>query len=298
MKTTLALALLLLPGPGNTSPKTRPVASLDNSVVITEADLSDWQASQACYGQGAMTSREAAFMRLLEAAIAERAMRSAGKPRVASSDLAKEAGRIDRETRAPDILDCIKRHFGKRVKRYHQVFVKTAFVESRMREFIMRDPKVQEPLRRKVASAAEDAARGSGMAETAERYGLSYASSTYQPGDGPARAPDLRHDRGMPPHGRERSVDPEFVRPHLAGLSPGELKKGLIESDYAFQIVRLLERREDGSILFETISSQKISQEEWLKTLPKMRLVVPEEGLRRWVSGIKGNPRLAAATLD
>jgi hypothetical protein len=49
-------------------------ARLDGRAAVAEHDLSDWQAAQACYGEGALTSRRAALMRLVEAAIAEKAM--------------------------------------------------------------------------------------------------------------------------------------------------------------------------------------------------------------------------------
>lgn len=106
---------------------------------MTESDLSDWRAAQACYGPDAPASREAAFLRLVEAAVAEEAMRRRGVPPPSQEDLARDADRIDRETRLPDVLACVKASFGPRRERYLAVFVRPALVESRFRELIERE---------------------------------------------------------------------------------------------------------------------------------------------------------------
>jgi hypothetical protein len=168
------------------------LARLEGRAAVTEPELSDWRAAQSCYGPGAPASREAAFLRLIEAAIAEEAMRRHGAPALSEEDLARDAERIDRETSAPDVLACVKAGFGSRRERYLAVFVRPALVESRLRELIGR-----------------------------ERHG---------------------------------------------GGAPGGPAAGL-------------------------------GQEGWLRASGPMNLDILDPGLKRWIRGIRGNPRLAAVRI-
>ena len=152
----------------------RIVASLEGRAIIREEDLSDYSAAQACYGPEAIASRKASLMRLLEAAIADEAMRTHDGPAPSAADLKADSERIDRETRAPEILACIKKHFENNPSRYLKIFVWSSLVESRFRLFLMSDPGVQEPPNRVIGDALNTVAPGVvlgiGIAIGAERF--------------------------------------------------------------------------------------------------------------------------------
>ncbi|MDE2293364.1 MAG: hypothetical protein KGL53_14880 [Elusimicrobia bacterium] len=284
----LALALALsAAAPAAAASASPAVAKLDGRVVVTEADLSDWSAAQACYGPGALTSRKAAFMRLTEAAVAEAAMAAHGGPVIDAAKLDAEVRRIDRETRAPEILACIKRSLG---ERYARVFVRPELVESSLRLFLMRDPKVQEGPRGKAEEALARARKGGSLEKAATALGLFYSSATYT--TAPSTTPaSFRPD--MPPPDYQAA----FIKGHLAALEPGEAAAAPIESDYAFQDVRLLSH--DGPRwTFEAAVARKASQEDWFGSMKKMRLQVLDKALYEWVKGLSGNPRLRAVRLE
>lgn len=111
------------------------VASLDGRVVVSERDISSWSSAQSCYGPDALTSRKAAFLKLLEVAIAESALRSAAGVVISSKDIEVEAKRFDSETRAPEILTCVKQNLGQD-EAYRRVFVHSILIESRLRQFL------------------------------------------------------------------------------------------------------------------------------------------------------------------
>ncbi|MBI5244094.1 MAG: hypothetical protein HY922_10535 [Elusimicrobia bacterium] len=283
------------------------VAKLDGEAVVTEAGLSDWQASQACYGEGAITSRNAGLMRLLEAAIAEKAMRQAGVAALTDADLAAEAARIDRETRAPDILECIKKTLepgvrdafsarassqapggaGEGKERYLAAFVRPTLVESRLRTFLIQDSGVQADPRRRIQDVLARLSKKASMESAAKEAALAYSSSTY--------AVEAPSETSIEPGRMPWSpFEKDFIEKYLKGLKAGQLRKEPIETDYDFRGVRLL--KTDGKKwTFESVYAPKVSQEDWFKSAPKMKLEISDEGLRQWVKGIKGNPRLAAA---
>lgn len=257
------------------------VARLDGTSIISEADLSGWSAAQACYGEGALTSRRAAFMRLTEAALADKAMRENGGPVIDDAVVAADAARIDRETQAPDILACIKGALG---KDYQRIFVRPSVTEASLRLFLMRDAAVQAPARKKVETAQQRALKGESLEAVSKELGLYYSSATYSLN--PATA-------SFRPETAPAEYQKEFIAKHLKGLSVGKFLDEPLESDYTFQAVRLLAQDEKGWF-FETAVARKVGQEDWFAGLKKAKLEVLDAELHGWVKGIKGNPRLKA----
>lgn len=246
---------------------------LDGRPVISEKDVSDYRAAQSCYGEGAISSRKAAFMRLLEGAIAEEAMRAHGGPALTEGDLQREADRIDRETRAPRVIACVKQRYAA-PRDYLRGYVRLAWVESRLRTFLAYDPKVQARPHLKVRRAFDHVLRGASFAASAGELGLAYSSATYSPSD-----------------------QPEFIRDHLARLPVDLVKAEPIETDYDLRLLRVLSK-EGSRWTFESVSARKEGQADWFQTLPKMKLSIADEPLRRWIGEFKGNPRLAAVSLS
>lgn len=275
MRALLLLLALAIPA------ASQDVVLLDGKVVVTEADLAGWSGAQGCYGEGALTSRRAAFMRLTEGALADAAMRRYGGPDITDVDVAKDAERIDKETQAPDILACIKSSLG---ADYRRVFVRPSYTESRLRLYLMRDAKVQAGEKKKVLEAVKNAGGKGGLEAAAKSLGLHYSSATYSatPATG-ANRPDL------PPAEYQK----DFISKNLEPLKPGQFSAEAIETDYTFQAVRLL-KHDDKGWLFETAVARKLGQEEWFKSLPKFKLEIRDADLHDWVKGIKGNPRLSA----
>lgn len=261
------------------------VVLLDGKPIVSEADLADWSGAQGCYGEGALTSRRAAFMRLTEAALAEAAMRAHGGPDITEADVAKDAERIDKETQAPDILACIKAALK---DDYRRLFVRPSYAESRLRLYLMRDAKVQEGRKKRVLEAARKAAGRGGLEAAAAELGLHYSSSTFSesPSSGAYR-PDL------PPAEYQK----DFIEKNLKPLKVGAFSPEPIETDYTFQTVRLLRHDEKGW-LFETAVARKLGQEEWFKSLKRFTLDIRDADLRGWVLSIKGNPRLSAVDIE
>lgn len=272
------LAACLLPVVLSAALGDKIIAELNGRSIISEKDLSDFQSTQACYGPAANASRQAAFMRLLEASIAEESMRRQHGPKVTDRDIATDAERIDRETRAPEILKCIKSSFGKDRRRYLRVFVKPALIESRFRQFIKDSPSVQALVRKKAEEALLLARRGRSLESIAQDFKIFYSSAVYA--ETAAEGEDQR-----------AIYETDFIRKYLADIVPGRVASRPAETDFDFKIIRLLHK--DGRRFgFELASVPKLNQEEWIQSISKMNLAIFDEGLDQWVRALKGNPRL------
>ena len=121
------------------------VARIGAKGEITEADLSDYSAAEGCYGPDSANSRKAAFMRMLEAAVTEELLAREAGIVLSAQDYQREMDRIDSGTRAPDVLDCIKRFFlfergkgfaGDGRRRYERVYLRKYILGRKFADFI------------------------------------------------------------------------------------------------------------------------------------------------------------------
>jgi hypothetical protein len=285
----ILFAVLTLPAAGGEG-AALPVASVGGGVV-SEIDISDWQAAQGCYGEDAITSRKAGFMRMYEAAILEEVLNNQAKSPVKTEEYDAEVARIDRETRAPDILGCIKKYFGGDGQRYRRVFIRPILVQRDIREYVKNSPGVQARAYALRDGILKDIENKKAFKDIGAARGVTYSTSTY------AIEEDTAAPAAMEPWKRWSPFEAAFINEHLKGLKPGEVKAAPIEDDAGIKFVRLIGVT-GIKYYFETLSLPKITTEEYLKLIPKLPARINDKELHDWVAPIKGNPLLAPADLD
>lgn len=284
----ILLAVLTLPASGGEG-AALPAASV-GSGVVSERDIADWQAAQGCYGEDAITSRKAGFMRMYEAAILEAVLDGAAKRPITAAEYDAEAARIDRETRAPDILACIKKHFGGDGPRYRRVFVRPILAQRYIREFVRGSADVQKKAYALRDAVSKDISEKRSFKEIGAARGVAYSTHTY------AVEEDTAAPVSQEPWRRWTPFEAAFIEEHLKGLRPGEAKPAPIEDDAGLRFVRLT-RVYGKKYDFETLTVPKVTTEEYLKLVPKLPARINDRELRDWVAPIKGNPLLAPADL-
>jgi hypothetical protein len=260
--------------------------------LVAEKDIEDWQAAQACYGPDALTSRRAGFMRLYEAALLDEVLKEAGRP-ITKAEYASEVARIDRETRAPEVLACIKKHFGKKTDRYERVFIRPILAQRFIRDFVKNDPRAQgrafeqrEAVRARVIKEPLPPEGIEPFAEVAEDLGVAYSTGAYT----------LEAPEGETGPGRWTPFETAFIEQHLQELEPGGVKPYPVEDELSITFIRYT-GKEGKKYLFEKLTINKLSTEAYLKSAPKVKCRIHDPELRAWVAGIKGNPLLAPADL-
>ena len=258
---------------------------------VSETDLSDWQAAQACYGPEAIASRKAGFMRLLEATLLDEALARVALRPITREEYAVETARIDAETRAPEILACIKKYFGGGAARYERVFVRPILAQRFIREHVRSDPKVQAGaygLRDKISKEAAEGVPFRGIKTAPE---VKYASASY------SLEPDTAAPAAGEPWKKWSPFQTAFIEEHLSALKPGEAGETPVEDELSIKFVRLLSVA-GGKYYFETLTVPKISTEQYLKGIPKIPCRINDRELRDWAASIKGNPLLAPAEIS
>jgi len=277
--------------PRSAAAQSNVTAELNGKAIVTEDDLVKWQGHQPCYGADVTSSRKAAFMRLFEARLAEYAMAIGSGPVINDAALKKEADRIDSETQAPEALDCIKKALPG--VSYLGIFVRPVLAESMFRTYLMTNRKVQDGPLAKIKKARELLAAKESFASAGAKTGLVYSSRTYTVEDpaGPNAPPSMN------PADRWAPWQADFIEKNLKSLKPGEICKEPIETDYNFEMVKLI--KGDGKkYFFESLLVNKTSQEDLLKNIKKGKLKVNDAEIKAWLLGIKGNPRLSAVDIE
>jgi len=257
---------------------------------ITEQDIADWQAAQSCYGEDAITSRKAGFMRLFEASILDQLLIRQGRP-ITGDDYKKEVARIDAETRAPDILNCIKKYFGDGTARYERVFVRPILAQRFIRELVKSGPKVQVKAYGLRDGTLKDIAAGKIFRDIGVARGIAYSTAAY------SMEEDTSAPASIEPWKRWSPFEASFIEENLKGLKPGEVKPGPIEDELTVKFVRLISVT-DKKYYFESLTVPKLSTEDYLKSVPKLSCRINDTELRDWAAPIKGNPILAPAEIE
>lgn len=275
------------------------VARIGKNRVITERDLEDFTKSESCYGPDAINSRRAGFMRMLEVAAAEELLERQARIVVSPDDYEKELGRIDRETRAPEMLDCIKAYFqfdkatgafkGDGRRRYERIFLRKNIVGRMNGQFYNSNPRVQGKAFKTRDRVLEKARKGASFADLAKEFNLEYSTRTFtleEPKDQQASTAAV-----TPPFMRWSPFEKQFIEDNLKDLKPGEMKPQPNEDANAITFIKLLSQA-DGKHHFETLLLRKVSTGEYYKTIPKIPCRIYDADLKDWVIGIQGRSGL------
>jgi len=279
------------------------VAKIGAKGIITEQDLTDFSAAESCYGSDAINSRKAGFMRMLEAAVTEEVLEREAGIVLSAGDYQKELDRIDRETRAPEVLDCIKKYFlfekgagfrGDGRRRYERVYLRKHVLGPLNSNFIKTDKRVQGEVFRTRDKVLEKAGQGVAFADLAREFGLDYSTHTYtleEPAGGKEKGPEPpRPDRRWSP------FEKQFIEDNLKNLAPGQMKPDPVDSQ-DFQFVRLLSNA-DGKYYFESMVLKRKTMEQYYAALRKFPSKIYDDELRSWLTGMPNHPMVRILGLE
>lgn len=255
---------------------------------VTEQDIADWQAAQGCYGEGAIVSRKAGFMRLLETSVLDEVLSRQARP-LTEEDYKKETARIDAETRAPEILACIKKHFEGDSARYRRVFIRPILVQRFTREKVKSDPAIQRKAYGVRDAVLNDIAAKKSFKEIGLARAITYSTSAYS----------LEEDTAAPaaePWKRWTPFEAAFIEENLKALKPGEAGVKPIEDELSLSFVKLI-KVTGNKYYFESLLVRKLSTEDFLKAVKKLPCRIYDRELRDWAYSIKGNPILVPAEI-
>ena len=119
----------------------RPIAKVDGIPIYSE-DIKDEKGIQHAYG--ANYTDEEALLLLFQQKLREYVLLKKLGIKIREKDIEKEKERIDRETKAPEILNRVKAYFNKDKKRYLKAFVYPVLVSRLLEQTFYFDTTIQK----------------------------------------------------------------------------------------------------------------------------------------------------------
>ncbi|MBI2890054.1 MAG: hypothetical protein HYY13_04640 [Nitrospirae bacterium] len=253
-------AVLVLCGACSRKPESPPLAARAGECEITQKDLQDRQEVLKITEEGRVVEPGIVLSHLLKACVGASIMKKHGKA-VTTEVLETEAGRIDRETLAPEVLARIKAVFGGRRKAYLANYILPVYVGRVLPYDVVRwSPEIQggrraeaEAWMRSVRERPREFDRRAKEALGREATGLDVTSEGWLPvhesrpgGPAPQSAlsgvpPNVAAAAGLPSGDAQRS-DAEwakrFLSETLSGVRPGEVVPEVVEMPDMFLVLR------------------------------------------------------------
>jgi hypothetical protein len=223
---------------------------------ISRQDMAYHAAVSSAYGNSDMKD-SAALVSLVHLALEREVGRAHGVV-VNVGELDSFSRYVDESSKAPDILVKVKAVFGSDTGAYRRLFLAPKVMSTKLREWFSRDPSVQAGQRKAIEKAWGEIHSGKGFEEAAKSSGLAFSEQKYEAGS--KKAPDalqLFFPEGV------ASMTPAF-RTELDKLEPGQLAETIIEDDYTFRIVRLVELN-DAAYRTEEIVAKKLEFGPWYR---------------------------------
>jgi hypothetical protein len=226
-------------------------------------------ATENCYRSDGETSAEEVLTKLADFFFYQSA---AGQlnVKVNREEIIAEAKRIDEETKAPDILACVKKAFGRNREDYLTYFVSPSLYNRKVHSAFNLSVSIHKEAIEKIEAVKAEVFKKPEKFETIGRSRGNFESSAYPPKE-KNTTPEI-----LIPYGFGEKTDyaeNPFVKNVLSRLKLGEIFPNVVEDDYSYKLVKLLssEKGNDGvtRYRFEAITVAKRSFDEWFREINK-----------------------------
>lgn len=222
-----------------------------------------------CYGDDKITSEIAAIKTInqfLESAV----LKSALNLEPSKNDLKEKSALINKDTRAPEILDCVKKVFGSDINSYLQLYVAPTLINPKLHNQFSISPKINEEEINKIKEIGDSVKQGKKLEDFEEYRKFEIPKEIEIP---PAfQLSRLNLDNST-------SSNP-LIEKVLKNLKPGEIWPDIIEDENGFQIIRLL-NEDENKYYVDGVSIPKKTFDPWFRDYVKnnVKIEIKDEQL-------------------
>jgi len=232
-----------------------------NNQKITQKDL-DYQIKvDSCYGLKNQ-AQEPALIEIINKFFEEQVLNSAFENKISDKELEKKAEWVDKNTKAPEILECVKKVFGEDRKKYLDFYIKPTLVNPRLHLEFSLSPRIHQREIEEIKAIKKDLDTGKKLEDF----------SNYQKWEIPK-------DTDFP-------TDP-LVDKVIKNLKLGQVWLNIIKDDFSYKIVRLLEEDKEKYYL-DGVIVQKMAFDPWFQDYVKRNIKI-EILDQELLTGIKTN---------
>ena len=223
---------------------------------ITEKEISYRVRIEKAYGNEGATE-EAALISLVNDAI-EYEIATIYGATIAQEEIGSFKRYVDKNTKAPEILEKVKLAFGNDHASYEKIYLVPKIMNWKLRSFYARNPDIHKSVMLLIEKAYALVSSGRSFQQAAGECGLQ--SSTFDIGDKEGKL--AKEFEGYIIQNNTAAKDP--LVPILESLSPGEISRNIVEDDSAYRIIKL-RARNGNTFSVEEITAFKRPFDEWLK---------------------------------
>ncbi|UCG59033.1 MAG: hypothetical protein JSU70_05895 [Phycisphaerales bacterium] len=163
---------------------------------------------------------------------------------------------VDENTKAPEILEKVKRVFGDDRASYEQIYLGPKIINRKLDSWYSRNTEIHKHERAAIEKVYSLAQSGKSLAEAAQAQGLDYSTTEYHKGHSSIPA----SLKGYRPRHSESPTD--GIAAIVGRLSEGEIYRNIVEDDYGYQVMRLLQKNGTEHKL-EAVTAKKRPFRKW-----------------------------------
>jgi len=249
--------------------------ALVGKTAIKERDVSYKVQIEKAYGNERAT-REAALVSLINDAI-EHEIAAIHGVTITREDLDSFKRHVNEQTKAPEILQKVKVIFGDDTDSYERIYLAPKIMNRKLHEFYSRSPEIHKKERDLIERAHGLVTAGKGFNEASQECGIKFSTFNLEEKEA-LLPPELRT---YFPQSNTPMTDP--LIPILDTLFPGEIYRNVIEDDYRYRIVKLIERNGE-TYSVEVIWVKKRPFDEWFRQeAANVRITIVDPDLRNTI---------------
>lgn len=258
-KTLVILLILLIAGANGCRPGAdgaRRFLATVGQTQIRSADVSYRMAIEKVYGNETATD-VVVLVALVNDTIEGEVGRMCGVT-TTGDELATLSRHADETSKSPEILAGVKRVFRDDRTSYERLYLGPKIINRKLRSWYSRNADIHEHKRALIEKAYSLARSGKSLEEAAQACGLAFSANEYR-----------KTNREMPallkeyfPQDGEFPADPMISI--LEAMSEGEIYKNIVEDDYGYKVIRLVQKN-GAQYKLETITAKKRPFGKWFQ---------------------------------
>jgi hypothetical protein len=227
---------------------------------ITVTDLVYKVSIEKAYGNDSVTDADALVL-LINDRIEDEVAKSVGV-NATKEEITDLSNHADNTTKAPLILASVKRAFGEDIDSYHRIYLSPKINNGKLRNWFSSNNEIHKEQREKIKGAFSLIKKGDEFKNVADKSGLTYIKTEFDKRNYEISLPPINN---MP---EKESAINSFVNDPIPGilksLSDGELNNYIIEDEFGYKIIRLVNDKE-SAFESEIIFCKKLPYSKWYK---------------------------------
>jgi len=237
----LILITAFLAGAGMSGEVARKIAFVGKTTITEKEIFYKIQVEKAYGNEGA--TREAALISLVNDAIEHEIAKIYGVT-ITREEINSFKRYVNEQTKAPEILQKVKLLFGNDLSSYERIYLAPKIMNSKLHDFYSRSPEIHKKERGLIELAYSLVVAGRGFEEAAQECGMEFSAFKIE--------------------AKGTFFHPDPLIPILETLFPGDIYRNIVEDDYRYRVIRLIERS-GGTYSVEAIAINKQPFDEWFR---------------------------------